>query len=80
MIICHCKAVTDTTIRNAVRSGLKSLCEIGKICHAGVECAGCRPAIEKIMRSESNKTLESASSDGFCTGPDHLVTLSVVRP
>lgn len=75
MLVCHCKAVTDTTIRNAIRGGSKTLCQIGQICRAGTECGGCHQAIEKMLRFESGGILPSASANHRPAGRENLVPL-----
>ena len=52
MIICHCKAVTDQGIRNAVRNGARTRNEVVSACAANMSCGGCAPAIDEIIESE----------------------------
>jgi bacterioferritin-associated ferredoxin len=55
MIVCHCKAVTDRTIRLAVRGGARSRAEIQNACSANLCCGGCASAIDEIIASETNR-------------------------
>jgi bacterioferritin-associated ferredoxin len=52
LIICHCKAVTDRTIRNAVRDGARCRRSVARACAAGRSCGGCTLAIDEIVRNE----------------------------
>jgi len=52
MIVCHCQAVTDRAIRNAVRDGARCRRSVARACAAGRSCGGCSHAIDEIVRSE----------------------------
>jgi len=56
LIVCHCKAVSDHSIREAVRDGARSARQVSRACHAGRMCGGCHPAIREIIESESEHT------------------------
>ena len=49
MYICHCRGVTDRTIRAAVASGADAVEEIAQRCGAGADCGGCHPALEELI-------------------------------
>jgi len=55
MIVCHCKAVTDRTIRQAVREGAGSFREVALQCNAGRDCGGCRPAVVDVIEAETSE-------------------------
>ena len=55
VIVCHCKAVNDRRIRDAVRSGAKSCGQVARACQAGGHCGGCHPGIREIIHSECNR-------------------------
>jgi bacterioferritin-associated ferredoxin len=50
VLICHCHAVSDRTIRESIRDGARSADEVGAMCRAGTCCGGCRPGIEALLR------------------------------
>lgn len=52
MIVCHCHAVSDRSIRQRIRDGHDSVEEIGACCGAGTGCGGCVAAIEEIVDEE----------------------------
>jgi bacterioferritin-associated ferredoxin len=52
VIVCHCKAISDRTIRSVIRHGAESTREIARACGAGRVCGGCRPAVRDVLRSE----------------------------
>jgi bacterioferritin-associated ferredoxin len=60
MIVCHCQAVSERTIRAAVREGARCRRSVARACSAGRSCGGCRLAIDEIVRSELER-LDSAS-------------------
>lgn len=49
MYVCHCAAVTDTTIREAIAGGATSLIEVGRRCGAGINCGGCVPRLCALL-------------------------------
>ena len=52
MIICHCKAVSDRTIRKVIQHGADTPRAIARACGAGRNCGGCRPAVRDILEGE----------------------------
>jgi bacterioferritin-associated ferredoxin len=56
VIVCHCKGVSDRTIRRAVRAGAVCGLDVGLACAAGTGCGGCREAIDEIVASELGET------------------------
>jgi bacterioferritin-associated ferredoxin len=56
VIVCHCKAVNEHRIRDAVRSGARSCRQVTRACDAGGHCGGCRPVIREIIAREGNDT------------------------
>lgn len=52
VIVCHCKGISDRTIRRAVREGAVSGLDVGRACAAGTGCGGCQEAIEEIVACE----------------------------
>lgn len=63
MIVCHCQAVNDRTIREAVRRGAGSPRAVAKACGAGAGCGGCRSAVERIIECEEKQDGESSCCD-----------------
>ncbi len=53
MIVCHCRAVTDRVIREAVRNGARTRNEVVSACAANMSCGGCAPAIDEIIEAET---------------------------
>jgi bacterioferritin-associated ferredoxin len=52
VIVCHCRAVSDRTIRDAIRGGARCRVSVARACAAGRSCGGCTGAIDEIVRSE----------------------------
>ncbi len=52
MIVCHCRAVNDRTIRQAIRSGACSRRQVARACEAGRTCGGCVPVINQLLEAE----------------------------
>jgi bacterioferritin-associated ferredoxin len=55
MIVCHCQAVSDKTIREEIDAGACTLGEIARRCGpgAGARCGGCRPTIGALLAVHS---------------------------
>ena len=49
MFVCHCRAVTDGEIREAITAGACDLDEVGLRCGAGITCGGCCPLIQELL-------------------------------
>jgi bacterioferritin-associated ferredoxin len=49
MFVCHCRAVTDGEIREAIAAGACDLDEVGRSCGAGITCGGCCPLIQELL-------------------------------
>jgi bacterioferritin-associated ferredoxin len=49
MFVCHCRAVTDGEIREAIQAGACDLDEVGRSCGAGITCGGCCPLIQELL-------------------------------
>jgi bacterioferritin-associated ferredoxin len=53
MFVCHCRAVTDAEIREAIGAGACDLEEVGRRCGAGVTCGGCCPLIQELLAEQA---------------------------
>jgi len=53
MIVCHCRALSDRTIREVIRRGAHSPREVALACHAGRRCGGCVPVVRELIASET---------------------------
>ena len=49
MIVCHCAAVTDSTIERLIGDGATSVAEIARRCGAGRCCNPCRDEIAAML-------------------------------
>ncbi|HEX6570078.1 MAG TPA: (2Fe-2S)-binding protein [Acidimicrobiales bacterium] len=49
MIVCHCNAVGDRRIREAVERGARTVDDVGEHCGAGTGCGSCRPTIRVLL-------------------------------
>ena len=47
MVVCHCLAINDSTIRELLNSGALSVEEIGTRCGAGTEGGAC---VDNVLR------------------------------
>jgi len=54
MIVCHCSALSDRTIREVIRRGAHSPREVALACHAGRQCGGCMPVVRELIAIETS--------------------------
>ncbi|HWB71391.1 MAG TPA: (2Fe-2S)-binding protein [Egibacteraceae bacterium] len=50
MLICHCKAVHDRSIREAIERGARDEFAVAHACGAGTGCGGCVPAVTRLLQ------------------------------
>ena len=55
MFVCHCRAVTDGEIREAIAAGACDLAEVGRHCGAGITCGGCCPLIQELLAEHAGR-------------------------
>jgi bacterioferritin-associated ferredoxin len=48
MWVCHCAAVTDTHVREAIAGGAADETQIGAHCGAGTGCGGCHEELRRL--------------------------------
>jgi len=49
VIVCHCFAVSDRTIRAACEDGARDADDVRDVCGAGGDCGGCRRRVEALV-------------------------------
>jgi bacterioferritin-associated ferredoxin len=60
MFVCHCRAVTDGEIREAITAGACDLDEVGLRCGAGITCGGCCPLIQELLAEHAEASRPAA--------------------
>jgi bacterioferritin-associated ferredoxin len=53
MFVCHCRALTDREIDEAIADGARDLDEIGRRCGAGTTCGGCCPLLQELLENHA---------------------------
>jgi bacterioferritin-associated ferredoxin len=49
LYVCHCRVVSDATIRASIAAGARDVAGVTARCGAGGGCGGCHPAIEELL-------------------------------
>lgn len=49
MVICHCQAVNDESVRAMILAGARDPDEVARRCGAGSRCGGCLPALLGLL-------------------------------
>jgi bacterioferritin-associated ferredoxin len=60
--VCHCRGVTDRTVRDAIAAGARTPREVARVCGAGAECRGCWPALCELLDEREPASRELVSS------------------
>jgi len=80
VIVCHCRAVSDRTIRASIRGGATTVDEVAEDTGASACCGGCEPTVTQILEQELGPArLASAPPAGSSTHPSSFRPLRVVR-
>jgi bacterioferritin-associated ferredoxin len=61
VIVCHCHAVSDRVVREAVQAGAADVDDVGDVCGAGTDCGGCLNRLAMVVASENPVELARAS-------------------
>ena len=60
MWVCHCHAVTDAHVREAIEAGAADESEIGLRCGAGTGCGSCHDELRRLC--EESRAFATAAS------------------
>jgi bacterioferritin-associated ferredoxin len=66
MLVCHCHAVNDHTIRRCVNDGARSGTDVREACGAGGTCGGCRPTIDRLieLHHDAQNAIQGTGTQG----------------
>ena len=56
-LVCHCLAVSEAEITQAIRGGADSVEAVGQYCEAGTACQSCHGPIRALLRIEASRAL-----------------------
>jgi bacterioferritin-associated ferredoxin len=62
--VCHCRVVTDRTIRATIEAGASTAAEVRRSCGAGSVCGGCYPAIRALVAAHATVAAEPKRAPG----------------
>jgi bacterioferritin-associated ferredoxin len=49
VIVCHCRVVSDRTVRATIAAGAATVADVTAACGAASGCGGCAPTIEALL-------------------------------
>ena len=49
MLLCHCRVVSDRTVRAVIDACAVDTAAVTALCGAGGECGGCVPEMERLL-------------------------------
>jgi bacterioferritin-associated ferredoxin len=70
MWVCHCRAVTDSRVLEAIAEGATDEADIGRVCGAGTGCGSCHDELRRLC--EASQASPAARRD-----PRPLVAVGV---
>ncbi len=79
MIVCHCRAISDRTIRASIREGATSLDAVSSETGASTCCGGCEPTVAQILDEELGSGRGAGCSADSSIRPRAFRPLRVVR-
>lgn len=70
MILCHCAAVSEATVRRTIREGAWTVAEVSRRCGAARRCTPCRETVAEMIlvttRSEERRPPEAVPPQPVC--------------
>ena len=51
MIVCLCKGVSCSAVRDAIDEGARDLASVGRACGAGTDCGACHAQLDSMLRA-----------------------------
>jgi bacterioferritin-associated ferredoxin len=60
--VCHCRAVTDSHVREAIAAGADDENEIGRVCGAGTGCGSCHAELRRLCEESRPNASSKRSS------------------
>jgi bacterioferritin-associated ferredoxin len=51
MWVCHCRAVSDAKVLQAIAEGAEDESDIGRLCGAGTGCGSCHDELRRLCAS-----------------------------
>jgi assimilatory nitrate reductase electron transfer subunit len=60
--VCHCKVISDQTVRAAIASGALTVADITSRCKAGGGCGGCHGLLQAMIDAADSSDLTGASA------------------
>jgi bacterioferritin-associated ferredoxin len=53
VVVCSCRAVSDSVVREAIAAGATSVEDVTAHCAAASRCGGCWPTLERMLTEHS---------------------------
>jgi bacterioferritin-associated ferredoxin len=65
--VCHCRAVTDRRICEAIEAGACDPETVSRRCGAGERCGGCLPAVRALLAHYGLEQTDAAAATATAT-------------
>jgi bacterioferritin-associated ferredoxin len=57
MWVCHCRAVSDAKVLQAIAAGAENESDIGRVCGAGTGCGSCHDELRRLCDASQKREL-----------------------
>jgi len=64
VIVCHCTAVSDRTVAQAIAAGARDEFDVARACGAGSICGGCVPTVSRLLRTAGSNPVAAGGTEG----------------
>jgi bacterioferritin-associated ferredoxin len=64
MIVCHCRAVSDRTLRESLQNGAVDVAGVMAETGAGTRCGGCLVAVEELVVEATGRSSSTVEVGG----------------
>jgi bacterioferritin-associated ferredoxin len=61
MWVCHCRAVSDSHVLQAIASGAEDETDIARMCGAGTGCGSCHDELRRLCESSRSHATVASS-------------------
>lgn len=58
MVVCHCEAVSDGAVSEAIADGARTVDDVTDRCRAGGGCQGCHRLLQQLLDEALDRTTD----------------------
>jgi bacterioferritin-associated ferredoxin len=62
VLVCHCAAVSDRNLRDAIAEGARHEDDLAERCGAARRCGGCLPEVRRLLEQHGDAVLATTAA------------------